>query len=258
VQFDAEIAFTNGGGLAARGFRLDIPGSDIDEAELGELLVRRLGLLMVGTTTISNKMLLREAHKGSRDVVTGPATDAREDARPGPLRAGARLVLELADPDVLPRERGEARVVLSPAEARTPPGLPGLVDLPGVLVCLAGGCSLVGRAALVTYDVAGRAVLLRFGRPSAEQDRRPGLTDAAAAWLAEAGAVLVGTDQPDLAAPAEAGRHVMPTLVGAGIPVVTGLTRLDLLAPAPFRFSAVPYSGEPGRGWPVRAYALVD
>ncbi|MCI0571668.1 MAG: hypothetical protein L0Y66_13025 [Myxococcaceae bacterium] len=34
VQFDAEVAFANGGGLQAQGFRLDIPGDDIGEEEL--------------------------------------------------------------------------------------------------------------------------------------------------------------------------------------------------------------------------------
>ena len=70
--FDADMTFTNGGGLQVQGFRLDIPGQDVDDAELGALLVRHLGLLIVGEVRISNKELIREAHKGSRDV--GAAT----------------------------------------------------------------------------------------------------------------------------------------------------------------------------------------
>ena len=32
VEFDFEIAFTNGGGLSGTGFRLDIPGGDVSDA----------------------------------------------------------------------------------------------------------------------------------------------------------------------------------------------------------------------------------
>ena len=46
--FDAEVTFANGGGLQAQGFRLDVPGPDVTEAQLAELFVRHLGLLMVG------------------------------------------------------------------------------------------------------------------------------------------------------------------------------------------------------------------
>ncbi|MBR7834137.1 hypothetical protein KDL01_12745 [Actinospica durhamensis] len=66
VQFDAEITFSNGGGLQTQGFRLDIEGTEITDDALAEYLVRHLGLLMVDQVRISNKVLLPEAHKGSR------------------------------------------------------------------------------------------------------------------------------------------------------------------------------------------------
>lgn len=66
VHFDAEITFSNGGGLQTQGFRLDIDGTDIADDVLAEYLVRHLGLLMVDQVLISNKVLLTEAHKGSR------------------------------------------------------------------------------------------------------------------------------------------------------------------------------------------------
>ena len=66
VQFDAEITFSNGGGLQTQGFRLDIEGADIAEDVLAEYLVRHLGLLMVDQVVILKKTLLAEAHKGSR------------------------------------------------------------------------------------------------------------------------------------------------------------------------------------------------
>jgi hypothetical protein len=69
VQFDAEVTFTNGGDLHAHGFRLDIPGRDISDTAVGELFTRHLGLLMVDRVRISNRVLLQEAHKGSRGLV---------------------------------------------------------------------------------------------------------------------------------------------------------------------------------------------
>ena len=68
AQFDAEVTFQNGGRLAVEAFRLDIPGSDIADEELAALLVRHLGLLMVGEVRLTGKRLLREQHKGSRGV----------------------------------------------------------------------------------------------------------------------------------------------------------------------------------------------
>ena len=57
AHFDAEIDFVNGGDLRARGFRLDLPSADLTEAEIGELLVRHLGLALVGSV---------DAHRTSR------------------------------------------------------------------------------------------------------------------------------------------------------------------------------------------------
>ena len=42
VQFDFEIDFSNGGGLAGRSFRLDIDSDEIDDDALADWLVRDL------------------------------------------------------------------------------------------------------------------------------------------------------------------------------------------------------------------------
>ncbi|GAB3336790.1 cyclase [Marilutibacter aestuarii] len=63
VVFDFEIDFSNGGGLQGQGFRLDIDGTDIDDAELADYIVRDLRLLMVGEVRILGKRVIREAHK---------------------------------------------------------------------------------------------------------------------------------------------------------------------------------------------------
>jgi hypothetical protein len=73
AEFDAEVTFANGGGLQAQGFRLDVAGADVGEAELAELFVRHLGLLMVGgVRLVRNVRVLAEPHKGSRGRPGGP------------------------------------------------------------------------------------------------------------------------------------------------------------------------------------------
>ncbi|MFE5672790.1 cyclase family protein [Agromyces sp. NPDC056523] len=77
ARFDAEIDFVNGGGLRADAFRLDLPSPDLTEAQIGELLVRHLGLAMAGRVELSNLEIVEEPHKGSRGVSeTAPAAPA--------------------------------------------------------------------------------------------------------------------------------------------------------------------------------------
>ena len=63
VQFDFEIAFTNGGGIQGQDFRLDIAGETISDQELADYLVQDMRLLMVGNVNILNKRILEEKHK---------------------------------------------------------------------------------------------------------------------------------------------------------------------------------------------------
>ena len=63
VQFDFEIAFSNGGGLKGWDFRLDIDGDDISDEALADYIVRDLRLLMVGSVKVGNKKIISEPHK---------------------------------------------------------------------------------------------------------------------------------------------------------------------------------------------------
>ncbi|MEM8837588.1 MAG: cyclase [Pseudomonadota bacterium] len=70
VCFDFEIDFSNGGGLQGQGFRLDIDGDDISDADLADYIVRDMRLLMVGAVRILNKTIIEEAHKrGGSDAI---------------------------------------------------------------------------------------------------------------------------------------------------------------------------------------------
>ncbi|MCM1966253.1 hypothetical protein OG898_17870 [Streptomyces sp. NBC_00193] len=223
VDFDAEVVFSNGGALQMQGFRLDIPGDDIADGELGELIVRHLGLLMVGSTKITRRELLQEPHKGSRNTgaagsgrtttdLTGPATRAAWPTGPG----------------------GAA------------PGLAGLVDLPVVLVRLLGaGQPVADRLALAPFDLAGHAVVVQTGRAAG-----PYLTEDAVDLLAGQGALLVATDSREGNGP------VAAALAAAGLPALTGLTGLDALPATGVRLHAVPFPGQDTSL--IRVYGVTD
>lgn len=88
--FDVRIAFVNGGGLNAEGFRLDVPRADISEREVARLVVQHLGLAMVGEVVFDRFAVIEEQHKGSRGVSTAGSDAAGLDAAaPG---APVRLV----------------------------------------------------------------------------------------------------------------------------------------------------------------------
>lgn len=224
VDFDAEVVFSNGGALQMQGFRLDIPGDDIADGELGELIVRHLGLLMVGSTKITRRELLQEPHKGSRNT----------DSRAG----SGRTTTDLTGP--------ATRAAWPAGAGGAAPGLAGLVDLPVVLVRLLGaGQPVADRLALAPFDLAGHAVVVQTGRAAG-----PYLTEDAVALLAGQGALLVATDSREGNGPAAA------ALAAAGLPALTGLTGLDALPATGVRLHAVPFPGRDNSL--IRVYGVTD
>lgn len=294
VQFDAEVTFSNGGGIQAQGFRLDIPGDDITDTELGELFVRHLGLLMVDEVRISGKELLREPHKGSRGVVpTSPARSRRLIELSHPIRHQMVTYPGLPGPEItdhLTREASRAtyapgtefhiaRISMvantgtyldSPyhryadgADLATLP-LSATVDLDGLLVRVVGNeRQAIDRATLLPYDVAGKAVLLHtgwdrhWGTPQ-YGDRHPFLTADAAEWLAEQRCALVGIDSVNIDDTSDGARPAHTILLAAGIVIVEHLRGLDQLPPSGFRFYAAPPAVEGMGTFTVRAYALLE
>ena len=98
AAFDADIEFVNGGGLQAQGFRLDLPSAELTEAQIGELLVRHLGLAMVGRVELSNLEIVEEAHKGSRGVVEASTDAAASAARTGSAGTARGELVDLSHP----------------------------------------------------------------------------------------------------------------------------------------------------------------
>ncbi|MEH1097639.1 cyclase family protein [Micromonospora sp. CPCC 205561] len=298
AQFDAEVTFANGGGLRTDGFRLDIPGRDIDDDELAALLVRHLGLLMVAEVRITGKTIVEEPHKGGRGVAGGPDGTTRRrlvelshvvvdgmttlPGWPAPritewlTREASRAnyasgtEFQVARIDMI---ANTGTYVDTPAHryaegadlAGTP--LERLADLPGVVVRVPAGTRAVDRLLLAPYDVAGCAVLLHTGWSAHFNSDRyaspeaPYLTGDGARALVDAGAALVGIDSINIddMSPAAAGeRPAHSTLLAAGVPIVEHLTGLDALPPTGFRFTAAPPKVAGMGTFPVRAFAVLD
>ncbi|PSJ40814.1 cyclase family protein [Allosphingosinicella deserti] len=135
-------------------------------------------------------------------------------------------------------------------------------DVPGILVPALGQTS-VGSEPFESVDVRGRAVLVHTGwdrhwRTDAYFESHPFLTEAAAIWLRDAGAVLVGIDSHNIDDISGSTRPVHSVLLAAGIPIVEHMTGLERLPREGFRFTAVPPKIRGMGTFPVRAHARIE
>jgi kynurenine formamidase len=141
-------------------------------------------------------------------------------------------------------------------------GLPlaSLARLEAIGVRARGAGRAIGPEAFAGRDIAGRAVLVRTGwdvhwGTSAYLSGHPFLTDAAAKYLVNGGAALVGIDSLNIDDIDDGARPVHSRLLGAGIPIVEHLCDMGSLPEEGFRFSAVPAKVAGMGSWPVRAFA---
>ena len=138
-----------------------------------------------------------------------------------------------------------------------------LADVPGMVVRAPWENGLaIGPDAFDGRDVTGKAVLVhtdwdRHWRTDAYFGEHPYLTAAAADWLAEQGAVIVGIDSVNIDNMHVRARPVHTRLLGAGIPICEHITALDTLPDEGFRFCAVPPKVKGMGTFPVRAYAVL-
>lgn len=299
AEFDAEVTFLNGGGLSVRGFRVDVPQSDVDEKQVSRLFIASLSLLMVDQVHLTGLRVFPEAHKGTRG---GPSDAASTSASASdgrrlfelshPIRHGMVTYPGLPGPEITPyvtREAsrssyapnteftidrisllGNTGTYLDSPYHRYVDGLDlndlpleRFADLEAVVVRVAGSAvRAVDVEALAAIDVTGRAVLLHtdgdrhWGTPAYAHDA-PFLTRAAAQWLADHRAQLVGIDAVNIDDIADLERPAHSVLLAAGIPVVEHLTGLGQLLPTGARFTAAPPRIVGFGTYPVRAYAAV-
>jgi arylformamidase len=295
ASFDADISFTNGGGLQVQGFRVDIPSSDTSEHDIGQLFVASLGLLMTGDVRLNNLEIFEEAHKGTR----GGPSDRPAITTPGRLVELSHVIGEslvtypgLPSPQISPyltREDSRGRYApgtefemdlitiigntgtyldapfhrYSDGGDLTSVTLEQTVDVPAVVVRLgeSDGHGVTAQL-LAPLDVTGRAVLIhsgdaaRFGTPQYAQDRHY-LTRDGAEFLVQHRAKLVGIDALNIDDTDDPQRPAHTVLLEAAIPVVEHLTGLEQLPPTGATFTAVPLRIERFGTIPVRAFGRV-
>ena len=97
----------------------------------------------------------------------------------------------------------------------------------------------------------------RHWRTDACFEGHPFLTEGAAAYLRDEGALLVGIDSLNIDDTSAGERPVHTVLLATGIPIVEHMTGLSALPASGFRFSAVPPKVKGMGTFPVRAHALL-
>jgi arylformamidase len=293
--FDAVINFSNGGDLAVHGFRIDLPGPDVDEAEIATLFVASLGLLMTDKAELSNVEIVAEPHKGTRSgpsdhELVGAAASGQLVELSHVIRAGMITFPGLPGPQINPymtreasREHyapgtefaideltiiGNTGTYLETPHHRFPNGadlsslaLGRTVDIPAAIVRVTDAHERgIDVGALAALDVRGKAVLLHTGDDTrfgtpAYASQRHFLTRAGAAWLVDHEPALVGIDGVNIDDTADGERPAHTQLLSAGIPMIENLTGLDQVPPTGAQFTAVPLRVEGLGAIPVRAFA---
>jgi arylformamidase len=142
--------------------------------------------------------------------------------------------------------------------------LTSLADLDGIVARAKGKEGrAVGTEAFANFDVKGKAVLIQTGwdahwKTERYFDGHPYLTKAAAQFLADQGAALVGIDSYNIDDTDDLSRPAHSILLGTGVPIVEHMCNLKQLPVAGFRFFAVPVKVKGFGTFPVRAFATVE
>ena len=138
-----------------------------------------------------------------------------------------------------------------------------LADLDALVVRVKeDGSRAIESAEFHGLNVRGKAVLVHTGwsrhwRTDRYLTGHPFLTAAAARYLKEQGALLVGIDSLNIDDIADGARPVHTTLLGAEILIVEHMCNLHLLPAEGFRFSAVPVKVKGMGTFPVRAFGTL-
>jgi arylformamidase len=138
-----------------------------------------------------------------------------------------------------------------------------IADVPAILVRVAElEPGPIDWSSFASLHVRERAVLVHTGwdrhwRTDRYFEGHPFLTEKAAQFLRDEGALLVGIDSHNIDDTAGRARPVHSTLLAAGIPIVEHLTQLAALPREDWRFCAVPPKITGMGTFPVRAYASV-
>jgi arylformamidase len=293
VCFDFEVDFANGGGLQGQDFRLDIDGEDITNQALAAFIMKDLRLLMLGDVRILNRRIIKERHKRSQTALNrgDEQGDIFIDLSPT-IEDGMVTYKGLPAPlgcDFLSRKQsrtkyaqgtefqigkiemeGNTGTYLDTPFHRYENGydLAGLQlervsGVPAVVIRVEGAVfAAIEWTTFAATEVRGVAVLVNTGwdrhwRTDRYFEDHPFLTAAAATYLRDEGALLVGIDSFNIDAVSGPERPVHTILLGAGIPIVEHLTNLDRLPINGFAFWSVPPKIRGMGTFPIRAHAVI-
>jgi kynurenine formamidase len=270
-------------------------GDDIGDGELADYIVKDLRLLMVGAVRILNKKVIQERHKraGAQTPAVVSGSYSRFIDLSHVITDGLITYKGLPAPlicDYMSREAskrnydegtsfhiGKIEMVANTGTYLDSPfhrfqegkdiselDLSSLAELEAVVVRTEGASGrAVDRQTFVPIDVRGKAVLVHTGWAKHWATDRyfeghSFLTEAAARYLKEEGAVLVGIDSMNIDDTAGGLRPVHTILLGAGIPIVEHLCNLDQVPMMGFTFTAVSVKVAGMGSFPVRAYARLS
>ncbi len=141
--------------------------------------------------------------------------------------------------------------------------LSSIADLDGVVFRVDSQQTSHGPEIFGDADVRGKAVLVhtdwaQHWRTDQYFEGHPYLTKAAAVWLRDAGATLVGIDSYNIDSTSTGERPAHSVLLGADIPIVEHMCALEQIPDRGFKFNAVPVKVKKFGTFPVRAYAVVS
>ncbi|CAN7528798.1 cyclase family protein [Rhizobium sp. LjRoot30] len=294
VCFDFEVEFSNGGGIQGQDFRLDIESDDIGDDELAAYIIRDMRLLMVGEVRILNKQIIVEKHKRSASteamITQNGPTQIFVDLShviesgmitykglPAPLicdhisRLKSREIYSAGTEFQIGRIDmvGNTGTYIDVPFHRYAEGhdLAGLgldrvSDVPGVVVRVAGAAERgIDWHHFVPVECRGKAVLIHTGwdrhwGTESYFEGHPFLTEKAALYLRDQGALLVGIDSLNIDDTSGGTRPVHSVLLGADIPIVEHMTNLGALPLDGFRFHAAPPKIAGMGTFPIRAHAI--
>ena len=138
-----------------------------------------------------------------------------------------------------------------------------LANLDGIKVIVSEELTAITETAFEKINVKGKAVLIQTNWSkhwNTEQyyENHPYLTESAAEFLRDNGAVLVGIDTYNIDDVSGKERPVHTTLLGAEILIVEHMCNLNLVPETGFKFYAVPVKVQGFGTFPVRAFAEVE
>ena len=142
-------------------------------------------------------------------------------------------------------------------------GLDRVANIPGLVVFPSKGKRAIGKENFTNEEISGKAVLVctgwsRHWGTDHYFDGHPHLTEEAANFLKEQGALLVGIDSLNIDDTQDPRRPVHTTLLEAGIPIVEHLCDVERLPKSGFHFFAAPIRVLGAGSFPVRAFAIVN